>query len=75
MFQYVILSRFLQTDPSKPVIVAGDPEKANIEKNHEQGGIVYHGNQIKASVSMLIISIDALQFSIKLSFYGHLPGV
>lgn len=37
------------SDPSKPVIVPGDPEKANIEKNHRQGGIVYHGNQIKAS--------------------------
>lgn len=42
----------LQADPSKPVLVAGDPERTHVEKVKKEGGITYHVNQIKDSVSM-----------------------
>lgn len=39
-------------DPSKPVLVPGDPERIYIQKVEEEGGIQYHENQIKASVAL-----------------------
>ncbi|XP_050726444.1 uncharacterized oxidoreductase YjmC-like isoform X1 [Eriocheir sinensis] len=36
-------------DPSKPVLVAGDPERAHSQKIKEDGGITYHPNQAKSS--------------------------
>ncbi|KAL7643190.1 UNVERIFIED_CONTAM: hypothetical protein RMT77_006480 [Armadillidium vulgare] len=36
-------------DPSKPVLIAGDPERAHEQKVKEEGGITYHINQIKDS--------------------------
>lgn len=36
-------------DPSKPVLVAGDPERTHVEKVKKEGGITYHVNQIKDS--------------------------
>lgn len=40
-----------QADASKPVIVAGDPERQHINKVEQEGGITYHINQINDSVS------------------------
>ncbi len=39
-----------QADPTKPVLVAGDPERAHIALVDSEGGIRYHVNQISASV-------------------------
>ncbi|KAG0713906.1 malate dehydrogenase [Chionoecetes opilio] len=36
-------------DPSKPVLVAGDPERQHIGKVEEEDGITYHINQINDS--------------------------
>lgn len=41
-----------QADPSKPVLVAGDPERAHSQQVKEDGGITYHPNQAKGSVSI-----------------------
>lgn len=42
---------FSQSDPSLPVLVAGDPERKCMAMNNKQGGIEYHENQLLASVS------------------------
>ncbi|XP_046454278.1 uncharacterized oxidoreductase YjmC-like isoform X2 [Daphnia pulex] len=39
-------------DPTKPVLVAGDPERAHIALVDSEGGIRYHVNQISASASL-----------------------
>ncbi|XP_049816450.1 uncharacterized oxidoreductase YjmC-like [Schistocerca nitens] len=39
-------------DPSKPVLVPGDPEKKNMKLVDKQGGIQYHENQLKASLGL-----------------------
>uniref|UniRef100_A0A336KKY3 CSON011745 protein n=1 Tax=Culicoides sonorensis TaxID=179676 RepID=A0A336KKY3_CULSO len=36
-------------DPNKPVLVAGDPERAHERKVQEEGGLRYHPNQIKTN--------------------------
>ena len=41
---------FTQADPTKPVLVAGDPERAHMSLVDSEGGIRYHVNQISASV-------------------------
>ena len=41
----------LQADPSKPVMVPGDPERNHMKLVEEEGGVRYHENQLKASVS------------------------
>lgn len=38
-------------EEGKPVLVAGDPERNHMAQVDKQGGIRYHENQIKASVS------------------------
>jgi LDH2 family malate/lactate/ureidoglycolate dehydrogenase len=38
-------------DPSKPVLVAGDPEAIHMKKSDDNNGISYHVNQIKYAVS------------------------
>lgn len=38
-------------DPSKPVLVAGDPEANHVKLVKETGGIEYHVNQVSACVS------------------------
>ncbi|XP_055532126.1 uncharacterized oxidoreductase YjmC isoform X2 [Wyeomyia smithii] len=43
-----ILRNMPRTDESKPVLVAGDPEKIHMKKVDEEGGLAYHENQIKA---------------------------
>jgi len=35
-------------DPSKPVLVAGDPEASHVKEVKDQGGIQYHVNQVTA---------------------------
>ncbi|CAL8116335.1 unnamed protein product [Orchesella dallaii] len=35
-------------DPSKPVLVAGDPEASHVKEVKDQGGIQYHVNQVIA---------------------------
>lgn len=35
-------------DPAKPVLVPGDPERINMKKVEEEGGISYHKNQLAA---------------------------
>ena len=42
----------LQADASKPVLVAGDPERQHIGKVEKEDGITYHINQINDSVSI-----------------------
>lgn len=44
---YYILNDF-QVDPSKPVLVAGDPERAHMEQVDKVGGIYYVDDQIKS---------------------------
>lgn len=39
-------------EADKPVMVAGDPEKAHMAKVDNDGGITYHENQLKALVSV-----------------------
>lgn len=39
-------------DPSKPVLVAGDPERAHMQKVDQEGGIDYHVNQLKTCDDM-----------------------
>lgn len=42
----------LQADPSKPVMVPGDPERNHIKMVDQEGGVRYHENQLKESVSL-----------------------
>lgn len=39
-------------DPTKPILVAGDPERAHIALVDAEGGIRYHVNQINASAAL-----------------------
>lgn len=43
------LRKMEPVDPKKPVLVAGDPERAHERKVQEEGGIRYHANQIKTN--------------------------
>jgi len=47
--QYLSL---LQADPSKPVMVPGDPERNHMKMVDQEGGVRYHENQLKESVSL-----------------------
>ncbi|KAG7153334.1 L-sulfolactate dehydrogenase-like, partial [Homarus americanus] len=40
------------SDPSKPVMAAGDPERSHIKKVEQESGITYHINQVTDSVSI-----------------------
>lgn len=42
-----ILRNMPRTDESKPVLVAGDPERIHMQKVDDEGGLGYHENQIK----------------------------
>lgn len=57
-FFLILFTHFIplifQADPSKPVLVAGDPERAHVTKVEKEDGINYHINQIKDSVSTVI---------------------
>lgn len=39
--------QFFQVDPSKPVLVSGDPERAHMQAVDEEGGIRYHISQLE----------------------------
>ncbi|XP_067003787.2 uncharacterized oxidoreductase YjmC [Anabrus simplex] len=41
-------------EKGKPVLVPGDPEKANMEKVDRQGGIIYLPNQINSSYELAV---------------------
>lgn len=58
-----------QADPSKPVLVAGDPERSHVEKVKKEEGITYHINQIKDSVSKEMIMILLLMIIIVFLYY------
>lgn len=65
----------LQADASKPVLVAGDPERQHIGKVEKEDGITYHINQIKDSVRILTKQFCLLSqiwtfslFNVKLSY-------
>ncbi|XP_042209707.1 uncharacterized oxidoreductase YjmC-like isoform X2 [Homarus americanus] len=38
------------SDPSKPVMAAGDPERSHIKKVEQESGITYHINQVTDSI-------------------------
>ncbi|XP_055697713.1 uncharacterized oxidoreductase YjmC [Phlebotomus papatasi] len=51
------------SDPDKPVLVAGDPEKTHMAKVEKSGGINYHVNQVKTCMSLAErLKITPLQF-------------
>ncbi|CRL02920.1 CLUMA_CG015751, isoform A [Clunio marinus] len=43
-----ILRNLTPTDPSNPVLIAGDPERIHMKKVDSEGGVRYTDNQIKA---------------------------
>ncbi|KAK2719847.1 hypothetical protein QYM36_005353 [Artemia franciscana] len=54
------------TESSKPVLVAGDPEKMHMDKVNRQGGITYLQNQIDASTALAEkLSVDAMKSLIR----------
>lgn len=51
------------TNPQKPVLVAGDPEKMHEEKVKLEGGIRYHPNQIETCAALAKkLKIQVIQF-------------
>ena len=42
----------LQSEDGEPVLVAGDPERAHIQKVREEGGIFYHTNLLNHLVNL-----------------------
>lgn len=55
-----------QADEGKLVLAAGDPERAHTDKVKKEGGITYHINQIKDSVSS-VLSVHQLHRIISLN--------
>ncbi|ETN62069.1 malate dehydrogenase [Anopheles darlingi] len=47
-----ILRNMPTTDPTLPVLVAGDPERHHMEKVDKDGGLAYHVNQIKTCTEL-----------------------
>uniref|UniRef100_A0AAG5D4P9 Malate dehydrogenase n=1 Tax=Anopheles atroparvus TaxID=41427 RepID=A0AAG5D4P9_ANOAO len=47
-----ILRNMPMTDPSHPVLVAGDPERIHMKKVDGEGGLAYHVNQIKTCTEL-----------------------
>ena len=47
-------------DPSKPVMVAGDPERMHEKMAEQDGGITYHHSIIDAMVTIALVSMGRL---------------
>lgn len=47
-------------DPSKPVMVAGDPERIHEKMAEEDGGITYHRSIIDAMVTTALVLLGHL---------------
>jgi LDH2 family malate/lactate/ureidoglycolate dehydrogenase len=47
-------------DPAQPVLVPGDPERANMERAKKNNGISYHVNQIKFAVWLCFFFSNSL---------------
>ena len=47
-------------DPSKPVMVAGDPERMHEKMSEQDGGITYHHSIIDAMVMTALVSLGYL---------------
>ena len=47
---------FIKVDESLPVLVAGDPERLNMEECDKRGGIPYYPNQIQHVVSNIKVT-------------------
>lgn len=57
------LRKMEPVDPAKPVLVAGDPERAHEKKVNDEGGIRYHPNQIKTNHALAErLKIKAIKF-------------
>lgn len=39
------------------MLVPGDPERNSTKKVDEEGGVLYHENQLKASVSKIVCAV------------------
>ena len=55
---YAFFQNPFQKDPELPVLVAGDPERAHLEKSTKHGGLIYPAAQVEHLVSNLKIKID-----------------
>lgn len=64
--------RYFQSDPKLPVLVPGDPERNSTKKVDEEGGVLYHENQLKASVSKIVHAVQ--KFFENLSFFSFAAG-
>ncbi|GAB0088322.1 uncharacterized protein DMENIID0001_027250 [Sergentomyia squamirostris] len=59
-----LLRNLPPSDPEKPVLVAGDPEKAHMAKVEQAGGINYHENQLKTCADLAErLKIKPIQFT------------
>ncbi|KAG5677242.1 hypothetical protein PVAND_007016 [Polypedilum vanderplanki] len=59
-----ILRNLKPVDPSKPVLVAGDPEREHMEKVDKEGGVRYTPNQIKTCEELAKrLNIPPLKFN------------
>lgn len=61
---YVIFALASQTDPNKPVLLAGDKEKNNMEAVDKAGGIQYLENQLQTCAMLAEkLKIEPLKFN------------
>ena len=52
LFEFFFMNQ--KIDKEKPVLVAGDPERASMKKCDDKNGISYHINQIKYAVNSFL---------------------
>lgn len=63
----------LQADPARPVMAPGDTERVNTKKVDEEGGVLYHESQLKASVSNRLHGVRKLFGNCR--FLNSCPGI